>query len=158
MPNALELAELDDEELDTRLAEYRRELLNLRFRLATGQLDNVARLAQVRKDVARVLTVMRRREIDAALSEGGDVPPAQARHHRVVLPAMTSLGLPDEDGEYAEDADAVGEDESGFDAADDAETGEYGDDAEAGEYADDAEDAEDVEDAEDAETGEEEHQ
>jgi large subunit ribosomal protein L29 len=157
MPNALELTELDDEELDTRLAEYRRELLNLRFRLATGQLDNVARLAQVRKDVARVLTVMRRREIDAAFSEGGEVPPAHARHHRVVLPAMTSLGLPDEDGEASEGADAGAEAEYA-DAGDDAETGEYADDAEAGEYAEDADAGADAEDADDADAGEEEHQ
>jgi large subunit ribosomal protein L29 len=66
MPNATELRELDDEELEGRLAEYRRELLNLRFQLATGQLDNVSRLSVVRKDVARVLTVLRDREIAAA--------------------------------------------------------------------------------------------
>ena len=44
MPKADELRELEDDELDTRLGEYRRELLNLRFQLATGQLDNAARL------------------------------------------------------------------------------------------------------------------
>ena len=63
MPTALELRELDDEELENRLSEYRREMLNLRFQLATGQLDNVTRLSVVRKDVARVLTVLRDREI-----------------------------------------------------------------------------------------------
>ncbi|HML01627.1 MAG TPA: 50S ribosomal protein L29, partial [Acidimicrobiales bacterium] len=47
MPSATELRELEDDELEVRLAEYRRELLNLRFQLATGQLDNVARLGQV---------------------------------------------------------------------------------------------------------------
>ena len=44
MPTATELRELDDDELDTRLEEYRREMLNLRFQLATGQLDNYSRL------------------------------------------------------------------------------------------------------------------
>ena len=73
MPNATELRELDDEELETRLAEYRREMLNLRFQLATGQLDNIARLSVVRKDVARVLTILRDREI--ALAEGRDAGP-----------------------------------------------------------------------------------
>jgi large subunit ribosomal protein L29 len=71
MTTAAELRELDDDELEGRLSEYRRELLNLRFQLATGQLDNVARLGQVRKDVARVLTVLRDREI--ALAEGRPV-------------------------------------------------------------------------------------
>jgi len=64
MPEALELRLLDDEELENRLAEYRRELMNLRFQLATGQLDNVARIPQVRRDVARVLTLLRERDID----------------------------------------------------------------------------------------------
>jgi large subunit ribosomal protein L29 len=73
MPNASELRELDDEELEGRLTEYRRELLNLRFQLATGQLDNVVRLGVVRKDVARVLTILRDREI--ALAEGRDAGP-----------------------------------------------------------------------------------
>lgn len=71
MVTAAELRELEDDELDARLSEYRREMLNLRFQLATGQLDNVARLGQVRKDVARVLTVLRDREI--ALAEGRPV-------------------------------------------------------------------------------------
>ena len=73
MPTAIELRELDDEELEGRLAEYRRELLNLRFQLATGQLDNSTRLAIVRKDVARVLTILRDREI--ALAEGRPAGP-----------------------------------------------------------------------------------
>ena len=73
MPTASELRELDDEELENRLSEYRREMLNLRFQLATGQLDNVVRLSVVRKDVARVLTVLRDREI--ALAEGRHAGP-----------------------------------------------------------------------------------
>jgi large subunit ribosomal protein L29 len=68
MPSATELRELDDVELEERLGEYRKELLNLRFQLATGQLDNAARVGQVRRDVARVLTLLRDREI--ALIEG----------------------------------------------------------------------------------------
>jgi large subunit ribosomal protein L29 len=85
MPNAAELRELDDEELESRLGEYRRELLNLRFQLATGQLDNVVRLGVVRKDVARVLTILRDREI--ALAEGrdaGPVPNPRPSRRRVV--------------------------------------------------------------------------
>jgi large subunit ribosomal protein L29 len=102
---AAELRELDDEELDGRLSEYRRELLNLRFQLATGQLDNAARLGQVRKDVARVLTVLRDREI--ALAEGRPVAPeplapsparrARARRGAVEeAPAIEEEVLPEE--------------------------------------------------------------
>ena len=73
MTRASELAQLDDEELENRLAEYRRELLNLRFQLATSQLDNYSRMASARRDIARVLTLMREREI--ALAEGRDAGP-----------------------------------------------------------------------------------
>ena len=73
MPTATELRELEDDELDTRLAEYRREMLNLRFQLATGQLDNYSRLNDAKRNVARVLTVLRDREI--ALAEGRDAGP-----------------------------------------------------------------------------------
>jgi len=73
MPNASELRELDDEELENRLTEYRREMLNLRFQLATGQLDNIVRLSVVREDVARNHTILRDREI--ALAEGRDAGP-----------------------------------------------------------------------------------
>ncbi len=67
-----EMKLLGDSELLGRLAEARRELFNLRFQLATGQLDNSARLGAVRKDVARLSTFMREREISAAeaLEEG----------------------------------------------------------------------------------------
>ncbi|MFO7547291.1 MAG: 50S ribosomal protein L29 [Acidimicrobiia bacterium] len=60
-----ELRELDDLELAEKLAEAKEELFNLRFQLATNQLDNTARLTDVRREVARVLTVMREREIEA---------------------------------------------------------------------------------------------
>jgi large subunit ribosomal protein L29 len=73
MPTATELRELEDEELETRLMEYRREMLNLRFQLATGQLDNYSRLNAAKRDVARVLTILRDREI--ALAEGREVGP-----------------------------------------------------------------------------------
>ena len=61
-----EFVSLSDDELVDRLAESRREVFNLRFQLATGQLDNTARLGVVRKDLARVMTVLRDREIAAA--------------------------------------------------------------------------------------------
>ena len=64
----------------SRLSESRRELLNLRFQLATGQLDNPSRMGQVRRDVARILTILREREI--AEAEGTPVPTAALRRRR----------------------------------------------------------------------------
>jgi large subunit ribosomal protein L29 len=69
MVTARELGELDPEELEARLVEMKAELFNLRFQHVTGQLDNYARLGQLRRDVARILTVMRAREIQAAEQE-----------------------------------------------------------------------------------------
>jgi large subunit ribosomal protein L29 len=66
MTSAKELAELTDVELDHRLGEAKEELFNLRFQNATGQLDNTARLGQLRKDIARIETLLRAREIAAA--------------------------------------------------------------------------------------------
>ena len=51
------------DDLATKLAEAKEELFNLRFQNATGQLDNTARLRAVRKDIARIYTVMREREL-----------------------------------------------------------------------------------------------
>jgi large subunit ribosomal protein L29 len=65
-----ELRDLDDTELETRLAESKVELFNLRFANVTGQLDNSARLGQVRRDIARIKTLLREREIAAAEAEG----------------------------------------------------------------------------------------
>ncbi len=52
-----DLVELGDHELEQRLAQSREELFNLRFQHATGQLENTSRLTQVRRDIARLLTV-----------------------------------------------------------------------------------------------------
>ncbi len=61
-----ELRDMTDDELGTRLAESRQELFNLRFQHVTGQLDNYARLGQVRKEIARMETILRVKEIEAA--------------------------------------------------------------------------------------------
>ena len=66
MTKAAELRELSDVDLEQRLIESRHELFNLRFQLATGKQDNSARLGQVRKEVARIATLLREREIEAA--------------------------------------------------------------------------------------------
>jgi large subunit ribosomal protein L29 len=61
-----ELRELSDVELSERHDELKEELFGLRFQMATGQLDNPTLLKQTRRDIARVLTVQRERELAAA--------------------------------------------------------------------------------------------
>lgn len=64
MATATELRELPVAELEQRLDEVKEELFNLRFQNATGQLDNYKRLSQLRKDVARIRTILRQRELE----------------------------------------------------------------------------------------------
>lgn len=70
MATANELRELGGEELTARLRESKQELFNLRFQMATGQMDNNRRLRAVKHDIARIYTVMREREL--GLSVGPD--------------------------------------------------------------------------------------
>jgi len=65
---AAEMRELNDEELVLRLKESKEELFNLRFQMATGQMDNNRRLRTVRHDIARIYTVMRERELGLSVS------------------------------------------------------------------------------------------
>ena len=67
--NDTPIREIADGELLTQLAERREELFNLRFQLVTGQLDNSARLGEVKRMIARILTELREREIAAAERE-----------------------------------------------------------------------------------------
>jgi large subunit ribosomal protein L29 len=60
------VSDLDDGSLIDRLRETKDELFKLRFQLATGQLSNYARIGQVRRDIARLETELRAREIAAA--------------------------------------------------------------------------------------------
>ncbi|MCH8985155.1 MAG: 50S ribosomal protein L29 [Acidobacteria bacterium] len=60
-----ELTDLTYDELGEKLGESKEELFNLRFQLATNQLDNTARMGQVKKDIARIRTVMSQQELDA---------------------------------------------------------------------------------------------
>jgi large subunit ribosomal protein L29 len=66
-----ELRDLRDEELVERLESNKEELFNLRFQLATGQLDNPMRIKEVRHDVARILTVLGERRADAGRAAAG---------------------------------------------------------------------------------------
>ena len=67
---AQEIRELSNDDLQVQLKEGRAELFNLRFQMATSQLDNTARIKQVKKNIARVLTEIRSRELNLSLNIG----------------------------------------------------------------------------------------
>ncbi len=69
---AAELRELTEEALVGRLKESKEELFNLRFQMATGQLDNNRRLHVVRQEIARIYTILRERELGLASGPAGD--------------------------------------------------------------------------------------
>jgi large subunit ribosomal protein L29 len=68
----IDLREMTDQELAETLAEAKEERFNLRFQVATNQLDNTARLKTVKKEIARILTVMRERELAASSAVAED--------------------------------------------------------------------------------------
>lgn len=70
--NASELRALAEDELLSKLREAKEELFNLRFQSATGQLDNNRRLQVVRRDIARIYTVMRERELGLVAAPVGE--------------------------------------------------------------------------------------
>ncbi len=63
MTTASELRHLDDEALEEKLRQSKEELFNLRFQAATGQLESHGRLSHVKRDIARIYTVLREREL-----------------------------------------------------------------------------------------------
>ena len=69
---ASEFRELTDEELKSRLADAKEELFNLRFQLATGQLTNNRRISTVKRDIARIYTVLRERELGLSVVPGAE--------------------------------------------------------------------------------------
>ncbi len=70
--SAGELRELTEDELTDKLRESKEELFNLRFQLATGQLDNNRRLRTVRREIARIYTVLNERELGLASGPAGE--------------------------------------------------------------------------------------
>jgi len=126
MATAAEISEYDTEELERQLGETRRELFNLRFQLATGQLDNFSRLGHVRKDVARMLTELRNREI--AEAEGlalEELPAHKAAARRAAedeaLGRDRSTAAERRAAARAEAEEAAGEADEADDDAEDAE-------------------------------------
>ena len=70
---AHELDEMTNVDLETRLREAKEELFNLRFQSATGQLESHGRLRTVKRDIARIYTVVRERELGIRQAPGADV-------------------------------------------------------------------------------------
>ena len=70
--SAIELDDLNDVDLETKLREAKEELFNLRFQAATGQLESHGRLRSVKKDIARIYTVVRERELGIRPTPGQD--------------------------------------------------------------------------------------
>ena len=66
-----EIRDLPVDELQQRLADTKEELFNLRFQNATGQLDNYSRLGELKRDIARIRTVLRQRELEGSKTDEG---------------------------------------------------------------------------------------
>ncbi|MGI6633085.1 MAG: 50S ribosomal protein L29 [Bacillota bacterium] len=64
-----EIRDLNDKDLEKKLDDLKEELFNLRFQMTTGQLDNVMRLREVKRSIARVKTVQRQRELGKLAQE-----------------------------------------------------------------------------------------
>ncbi len=116
-----ELRELPDEQLIERLESHKEELFNLRFQLATGQLDNPMRIKEVRHDVSRILTVLRERQPEQEVEEELARADAQAlAESRQAQAAGTKKGEPldvvlerSEQGEEPVDVEAPEQQETG---------------------------------------------
>lgn len=67
---AQEIRNLADADLEKKLADLKDELFNLRFQMTTGQLDNVTRIREVKRSIARVKTIQRQRELGRLAQEG----------------------------------------------------------------------------------------
>jgi large subunit ribosomal protein L29 len=114
MPKAAEWRELETGELETRLEETKTELFNLRFQHVTGQLDNYSRLGQLRREVARLHTLIRAREIDEAeaMEAGTPRPAAATKAVRApkTVPAPKAVPAPKTEAKDATDSDATDSD------------------------------------------------
>lgn len=75
-----ELRDLTDEQLVERAESAKEELFNLRFQLATGQLDDSSSIKKIRHEIARIATVMRERDIEAtSVAAAAELAPAEPR-------------------------------------------------------------------------------
>ena len=117
-----ELRELPDAELLARLEGQKEELFNLRFQMATGQLDNPMRIGQVRHDIARILTVLRSRQTEDELRQAvaeADRQSLEERREAIASGELKGRSLT----EMAEEATIEAEAASGATAGPDDEEG-----------------------------------
>jgi large subunit ribosomal protein L29 len=103
----VEMRDLPDEELVERLESSKEELFNLRFQLATGQLDNPMRIKQVRHDVARILTVLRERTIDLEADAAASTPRPAPAAKPAAAPKPRRRAEPEETASEDIDVEAV---------------------------------------------------
>src|ERR671933_1613420 len=96
---ARELRELDTEELGGRLRGARRELYELRFKLAVGQLDNHREIRKARKEIARILSVVHQRRLE------GEPEPAPSGLEAAQEPEAAAVDVAEAAGGEAEPAD-----------------------------------------------------
>ena len=110
-----EYTAMERSELEDKLVESRKELFNLRFQKATGQLDNTARLGHVKKDVARILTAIRQQELGITepdlLSGRAGAPARPAPSRRAARLAGAGDEAGDEAGDDGAEEGVVEEDE-----------------------------------------------
>ena len=88
--DAGELRELTDDELTDKLRESKEELFNLRFQSATGQLESHGRLRAVKRDIARIYTVLRERELGIRATPAAAAAPAKAEKKTKAAKAETA--------------------------------------------------------------------
>jgi large subunit ribosomal protein L29 len=155
MVTAAEISEYDTEELERQLSDTRRELFNLRFQLATGQLDNFTRIQGVRKDVARMMTELRIREIAEAEGMALEDLPAHlaAARRRSEDEALGRDATTASERRAAAKATEAGDDEEG--GIDEDEFAEEVADDDGMAFAEDTDDVDDVDGADDTDDAEE---
>jgi len=103
---ANEIRELDTEELHGRIGELQEELFNLRFQLATGQLDNHRRMRDVRRDIARIRTILRERDF-AYAARTSTAPASAAPAAPAAAPAPAAPAAPPVEPEQPESEEEV---------------------------------------------------
>ncbi len=112
MAKVVELRDLGDEDLIERLESSKEELFNLRFQLATGQLDNPMRIKDVRHDVARILTILRERELEAKFEALEAERHAQPEPRRAPAPVAAGTDAVAEEEDEASETPAASEETS----------------------------------------------
>ncbi|MER3395392.1 MAG: 50S ribosomal protein L29 [Acidimicrobiia bacterium] len=107
---AKQLREASTDELHERAEELRSELFNLRFQKATGRLDNYKRLREIKRELARVLTVIRERELGITLRPSVEETAQKRRRRLFRRRPVVETEEPEEEREGTDEAEADNED------------------------------------------------